>query len=238
MLAAASFLSTSYTLPALRGAPSLAARAPAPSMSLDVASQLSTLLASDASAVPLDAPFISQLGISASLFVGGNVLHSGAFGEVEEPQEVGVEEGVIDIYRDSPLRYMGYANECGEAFRPIVPVIFVILSYVLADTVDKGKKGADAPGANSIARAVLGSVDTFVWQMLASVVFPSFIINRLVTLIVTLQATVDLPEALQADWIATVLGLVAIPLLITPLDTLTHWILNGSLRKVNKQILD
>ena len=138
----------------------------------------------------------------------------------------------------------GYANECGEAFRPIVPVIFVILSYVaaisyvLADTVDKGKKGADAPGANSIARAVLGSVDTFVWQMLASVVFPSFIINRLVTLIVTLQATVDLPEALQADWIATVLGLVAIPLLITPLDTLTHWILNGSLRKVNKQILE
>ena len=131
MLAAASLVS-SYTLPALRGAPSLAARAPAPSMSLDVASQLSTLLASDASAVPLDAPFISQLGSSASLFVGGNVLHSGAFGEVEEPQEVGVEEGVIDIYRDSPLRYMGYANECGEAFRPIVPVIFVILSYVAA----------------------------------------------------------------------------------------------------------
>ena len=95
-----------------------------------------------------------------------------------------------------------------------------------------------AGGANSIARAVRGAVDTFVWQMLASVVFPSFIINRLVTLIVTLQATVDLPEALQADWIATVLGLVAIPLLITPLDTLTHWILNGSLRKVNKQILD
>ena len=128
MLAAASFLSTSYTLPALRGAPSLAARAPAPSMSLDVASQLSTLLASDASAVPLDAPFISQLGISASLFVGGNVLHSGAFGEVEEPQEVGVEEGVIDIYRDSPLRYCGYLNEVGEAFRPLIPVEIVYLS--------------------------------------------------------------------------------------------------------------
>ena len=245
MLAAAATLVNSYTLPALRGAPSLAARAPAPAMLAgDVASHLSTLLASDASAVPLDAPFLSQLGVSAGMFVGGNVLHSGAFGEVEEPKEVGVEEGSVDLYRDTPLRYMGYANECGEAFRPIVPVIFVILSYVaaisdvLADTVDKGKKGADAPGANSIARAVLGSVDTFVWQMLASVVFPSFIINRLVTLIVTLQATVDLPEALQADWIATVLGLVAIPLLITPLDTLTHWILNGSLRKVNKQILD
>ena len=136
---------------------------------------------------------------------------------------------------------MGYANECGEAFRPIVPVIFVILSYVaaisyvLADTVDKGKKGADAPGANSIARAVLGSVDTFVWQMLASVVFPSFIINRLVTLIVTLQATVDLPEALQADWIATVLGLVAIPPSVSPARHADPLILNGLLRKATSR---
>ena len=47
---------------------------------------------------------------------------------------------------------VGYANECGEAFRPLVPVelvyltYFAAISYVLADTVDKGKKGASAPG--------------------------------------------------------------------------------------------
>lgn len=49
----------------------------------------------------------------------------------------------IDIYRDTPLRLMGYANEVGEAFRALVHVNWVRLSYalsisyVLADTNDK-----------------------------------------------------------------------------------------------------
>ena len=64
----------------------------------------------------------------------------------------------------------GYANECGEAFRPLVPVeivyftYFLAISYVLADTVDKGKKGAAAPGDDSTLRATFGAVDTFMWQ--------------------------------------------------------------------------
>ena len=145
----------------------------------------------------------------------------------------------------------GYANECGEAFRPLVPVeivyftYFLAISYVLADTVDKGKKGAAAPGDDSTLRATFGAVDTFmwqaatslrppplltphaprltphssrltprasrltphaslhaahcapcgcVWQMLASVLFPSFIINRLVTLLFSLQAGGVIPN--------------------------------------------
>ena len=28
----------------------------------------------------------------------------------------------VDIYRDTPLRYAGYANEVGEAFRALVSV--------------------------------------------------------------------------------------------------------------------
>ena len=28
----------------------------------------------------------------------------------------------VDIYRDTPLRYAGYANEVGEAFRALVHV--------------------------------------------------------------------------------------------------------------------
>ena len=73
--------------------------------------------------------------------------HATRASHASSPQ-VGVEEGVPDIYRDSLLRYLGYANEVGEAFRPLVPVELVYASYVLAigyilaDTVDKGKKGA------------------------------------------------------------------------------------------------
>ena len=51
-----------------------------------------------------------------------------------------------DIYRDSPLRYMGYANECGEAFAAWLPPFGVPATYgvaavyVLADTFDKAIK--------------------------------------------------------------------------------------------------
>lgn len=52
----------------------------------------------------------------------------------------------IDIYRDSYLRYCGYANEVGESFRPVIPKVFVHLSYavavmyVLAECGDKSRK--------------------------------------------------------------------------------------------------
>ena len=51
-------------------------------------------------------------------FAGGTALHSGAFGEVEEPEEPGMVEGEIDIYRDSPLRYLGAPLELTSPLRP------------------------------------------------------------------------------------------------------------------------
>ena len=51
----------------------------------------------------------------------------------------------IDVYRDTPVRYLGYCNEVGESFRYVVPW-FVKPSYVIsfgycfADTMDKGYK--------------------------------------------------------------------------------------------------
>jgi fission process protein 1 len=201
---------------------------------------ISSLLAGEG-AEPITPVFLTQLGVSGAMFATGTALHSGAFGEVEEPEEPGMVEGEIDIYRDSPLRYLGYANECGEAFRPLVPVelvyltYFAAISYVLADTFDKGKKGAAAPGDDSTLRAILGSVDTFMWQMLASVLFPSFIINRLVTLLFSLQVEGVIP---QIELLPTAAGLLAIPLLIVPLDVLAHWTLNGSFRRVSSAVLD
>ena len=52
----------------------------------------------------------------------------------------------VDLYRDTPVRYLGYANECGEAFRPLVPEIAVLatygiaIAYVTADAISKGIK--------------------------------------------------------------------------------------------------
>ena len=73
------------------------------------------------------------------------------------------------------------------------------------------------------------------WQMLASVLFPSFIINRLVTLLFSLQADGVIPSL---ELLPTVAGLLAIPLLIVPLDVLAHWTLNGSFRKVSSAVIE
>ena len=46
------------------------------------------------------------------------------------------------------MRFLGYANVVGEAFRPVIPRSVVISTYVLAigyaaaDTVDKGKRAS------------------------------------------------------------------------------------------------
>ncbi len=47
-----------------------------------------------------------------------------------------------DLWRETPLRYLGYANELGESFRSIVPRFVkpsygLAFGYVLCDTVDK-----------------------------------------------------------------------------------------------------
>ncbi|KAK6061303.1 hypothetical protein COOONC_01026 [Cooperia oncophora] len=52
----------------------------------------------------------------------------------------------IDLYRDTPIRYLGYANEIGEAFRSMLPVnavratYVVALGYACADALDKSNK--------------------------------------------------------------------------------------------------
>ena len=48
-----------------------------------------------------------------------------------------------DPFKDSLWRFLGYANEVGEALRPLVPVSFVWATYAVAigyaagDTYDK-----------------------------------------------------------------------------------------------------
>ena len=101
------------------------------------------------------------------------------------------EETAYDIFRDSPLRYMGYANEVGEALAAFLPVwgvpfsYAVAISYVLADTGDKAyleweRNGCaeDDPSCTIMTKKLrfllAGSLafDTVLWQMLASVIIP------------------------------------------------------------------
>ncbi|KAL0044872.1 hypothetical protein WJX82_000746 [Trebouxia sp. C0006] len=119
----------------------------------------------------------------------------------EEAESTGIE---FDPLRDGPLRYLGYANECGEAFAAWLPPLgvplsyAVAISYVLVDTYDKGQRAYSSAEKELGSRASLHpevntgrlvkllsferAMDTVVWQLLASVVCPGYTIHTVVAL--------------------------------------------------------
>ncbi|NWX00889.1 MTFP1 protein, partial [Caloenas nicobarica] len=167
-----------------------------------------------------------------------------------------------DLYRDTWVRYLGYANEVGESFRPLVPVSVVWASYgvatayVTADAIDKGRKAAAVSVAPSPApqllpptltplspqahaqdpaqptRVGVAVVDTFVWQGLASVAIPGFTINRLCAASLALLGTLTRWPLPLRRWTTTALGLAAIPFIITPIDRTVDFLMDSSLRKL------
>lgn len=121
------------------------------------------------------------------------------------------EEDEFDPLRDGPLRFLGYANEVGEAFGAWLPFYGVPLSYAIAvayvftDTGDKGvkawkkadkelsqmkdsKKDLDVSKLTTLLATERG-VDTVVWQLLASVIIPGTTIHYIVALVHYLLAT-------------------------------------------------
>merc|ERR1740117_955144 len=102
-----SLQSPAYVVKAALPCPPLRARRSA-MMMLDPSTavqHVSSLLAGEG-AETIGPVLLTQLGVGGGLFAAGTALHSGAFGEVDEPEEPGMVEGEIDIYRDSPLRYL------------------------------------------------------------------------------------------------------------------------------------
>ena len=84
------------------------------------------------------------------------------------------EKEEVDIYRDTPVRLLGYANEVGEAFRALVHVNWVRASYgvaslyVLADTRDKTLKmmaKTDSGEAGRNKKVAAAAFDTLLWQV-------------------------------------------------------------------------
>ena len=149
-----------------------------------------------------------------------------------------------DIYRDSPLRYMGYANECGEAFAAWLPPFGVPATYgvaavyVLADTFDKAIKANKEKG---MKEGVIVGLDTVTWQMLASVFWPgSFIrimVNATNLLVSKLSADLSLDVGgLDAETIEkalpTAIGLMTIPFIVKPIDKTIDWAMEESVTKV------
>ncbi|VIO88341.1 Uncharacterized protein BM_BM5767 [Brugia malayi] len=146
----------------------------------------------------------------------------------------------MDIYRDTAVRFLGYANEVGEAFRAWVPTNAVRISYVVAmgyvfsDTADKSRKTYQLNYLNCKERyraVAFRAVDTLIWQSLASVVIPGFMINRVCYLsIKLLTRSTKWPLKVQ-KLTSTVIGLCTIPFIVKPIDTAVEIGMQSSIRK-------
>lgn len=147
---------------------------------------------------------------------------------------------VTDIFRDTPVRLLGYTNEVGEAFRSLVHVNVVRLSYavasayVVADTADKVVKSdkVKCPDANAHRNKLLNTaVDTLVWQALASVIIPGFTINRVCALSLFMLKRYSHLSLNACKWTTTGIGLGCIPFIVSPIDHGVHVLMDKTLRQ-------
>ncbi|PZC77198.1 hypothetical protein B5X24_HaOG203676 [Helicoverpa armigera] len=140
-----------------------------------------------------------------------------------------------DIWRDTWIRYLGYANEVGESFRQLVSTKVVRSSYAIAfaytfgDTADKSYQMLQKDGRPK--RVLVEAGDALLWQTLASVVIPGFVINRLCTYsIVYLKRYPTIPRTARS-WIAVGVGLSSIPFIVKPIDSSTTWLMDSTYRR-------
>lgn len=155
------------------------------------------------------------------------------------------QQKVYNVFRDSPLRYMGYANEVGESFRYQFPK-FVLPSYCLAFgycLLDAATNGYDTwysykPKPASFTKqprsqemtTFVATVDTLLWQSLATVMIPGATINVIVKCCRLAVSRVSLPVAL-ATWMPTGVGLASIPIIIKPIDNTVDYMMDNTTRQ-------
>ncbi|XP_017769197.1 PREDICTED: mitochondrial fission process protein 1 [Nicrophorus vespilloides] len=154
-----------------------------------------------------------------------------------EKETVSMETPTKDLYRDTPVRYLGYANEVGEAFRKIIGGKWVAATYgvatlyVLADTYDKSSKCHD--GGAATKKVVYTAADTLLWQMLASVAIPGLTINRVCAASAYLLKNNKNLGKMPKKWAVTAIGLATIPIIIKPIDHMVDTVLDNTFRKLS-----
>lgn len=99
-------------------------------------------------------------------------------------------EREYDVFKDSWVRYLGYSNEIGEAFRKITSKGFVHFTYLIefayfaADTLHKSHKAYNDPNiqenTSKSYHVIKSSGYTILWQFFATCLIPPLCINLVV----------------------------------------------------------
>ena len=138
----------------------------------------------------------------------------------------------FDPYRETSIRYMGYANEVGEALENYLPdwgipaSYCVAATYVIFDTLDKGQRAYDStPRGERFEETMRASTETLVWQLLASIIWPGGVIKLAVNVI-------DFFIPIDNDFLPTFIGILLIPVIIRPIDVFVDQLMEDTISKV------
>mmetsp|Transcript_37080 Transcript_37080/g.37754 ORF Transcript_37080/g.37754 Transcript_37080/m.37754 type:complete len:160 (+) Transcript_37080:120-599(+) len=139
-----------------------------------------------------------------------------------------------DVWRHSPLRYLGYANELGESLKPIyprllVPSYIIAFAYVFGDTADKSLTELQNNPKDRWT-VMKTTIDTLCWQTLASVLIPGFTINRVVALTEFSLKKTSLVHPVLIRGSPTAIGITIIPIIVHPIDSAVEYGMNQTLR--------
>jgi len=135
-----------------------------------------------------------------------------------------------DALREGPVRLLGYANELGESFKPLASRAAYLSSYGVAGAYvlsDSAWRGTRPPAGRS---GVVESVDTLLWQGLASVAIPGFVINRVVWAVG--YASVGRAPTSVRTWLPTVAGIACIPFIVKPIDHGVDFVMDRFVRPI------
>lgn len=135
-----------------------------------------------------------------------------------------------DIFRHTKLRYLGYANEIGEAFRYQISFKLLASSYILStgyvigDAIDKGYKSykhllkSEKTEVIEIKKTAMKTAFyCLVWQLVATEIFPAFIIYQVVKISKKFNYSWVKNPTLKM-WFPTLIGLSIIPLFPYTID--------------------
>ena len=140
----------------------------------------------------------------------------------------------FDVFRDSPFRYVCYANELGESFHTLFPWLLgpsylIAFSYVTADTIDKFVKHYKKDDHEINRGLYVKGVDTLMWHSFASITMPGLIIHNLVHLLDLKLATSSIYAV--SHFGPTAIALLTIPLIVNPIDEGVDFAFDNTLRK-------
>lgn len=133
--------------------------------------------------------------------------------------------------RQSPWRYLGYLNEVGESFRPLIPSKVVLSTYIISggyvftDSLLIGLKSYNAEKDNSVSyerkkRFATSFAKCFIWQILATELIPGFLVYWIVRITKRNYLLQILKNRSLALWLPTFLGLSFIPIFPYTIDPL------------------